>query len=246
MAQASTTCSPTPASRPAAPRRHGHVPARARAPAARRTRSSRSTTTSSSRPDTFEGRVPAKFAERAPRVVEKDDGTQVWVYDGEEIPNVGFNAVVGRPVERVQLRADPVRRDAQRRVGHPRPHRRHGPQRRLRLAELPVVPPRLRRPAAADDARKDPELALAAVRAWNDWHLEEWAGAVPRPDHPVPAARTSSIPRSAAAGDPRATPSAGFKAVTFSEAPHAARPAVAAHGPLGPDHARRARRPAPS
>src|SRR5204862_271383 len=49
-------------------------------------------------PHTFEGRVPAAFADRAPRVVEKDDGTQTWIYDGEEIPNVGFNAVVGRPV----------------------------------------------------------------------------------------------------------------------------------------------------
>ena len=25
----------------------------------------------------------------------------------------------------------------------------------------------------------DPDLALARVRAWNDWHLEAWAGAYP-------------------------------------------------------------------
>jgi hypothetical protein len=25
----------------------------------------------------------------------------------------------------------------------------------------------------------DPELGLAVLRAWNDWHLEEWAGAYP-------------------------------------------------------------------
>ena len=40
-------------------------------------------------PDTFEGRVPAKLADRAPRVVDKDDGSQTWVYDGEELPNIG-------------------------------------------------------------------------------------------------------------------------------------------------------------
>ena len=34
----------------------------------------------------------------------------------------------------------------------------------------------------------DPDLALAVVRAANDWHLEEWAGTHPGPDHPVPAA----------------------------------------------------------
>ena len=48
--------------------------------------------------DTFEGRVPARFADRAPKVVEKEDGSEVWVYDGEELPNIGFNSVVGRPV----------------------------------------------------------------------------------------------------------------------------------------------------
>src|SRR6476661_6694815 len=63
-------------------------------------------------PHTFEGRVPAKFADRAPRVVEKDDGTQTWIYDGEEIPNVGFNAVVGRPVSEYSF--EPARFDEMR------------------------------------------------------------------------------------------------------------------------------------
>src|SRR3954463_5666943 len=50
-------------------------------------------------PDTFDGRLPKKFAERAPQVVTKPDGKQTWGFDGQELPNVGFNAVVGRPVE---------------------------------------------------------------------------------------------------------------------------------------------------
>ena len=37
-------------------------------------------------PDAFEGRLPAKFADRAPRVVERDDGSEAWVYDGQELP----------------------------------------------------------------------------------------------------------------------------------------------------------------
>ena len=31
---------------------------------------------------------------------------------------------------------------------------------------------------------KDPELGLACLRAWNDWHAEEWAG--PHPDRVIP------------------------------------------------------------
>ena len=30
-------------------------------------------------PHTFGGRVPSRFAERAPRILEKDDGAQVWL-----------------------------------------------------------------------------------------------------------------------------------------------------------------------
>ena len=48
-------------------------------------------------PDAFEGRLPAAFAERAPRVVERADGSEAWVFEGQEMPNVGFNAVVGVP-----------------------------------------------------------------------------------------------------------------------------------------------------
>src|SRR3954453_7011395 len=63
----------------------------------------------------FEGRLPAQYADRAPRVVERDDGSEAWVYEGQEMPNVGFNAVVGRPVSEYSFeptRFDQMRRDA--------------------------------------------------------------------------------------------------------------------------------------
>ena len=50
-------------------------------------------------PDMFEGRLPSKYRDLAPKLVRKGDGTDVWVYDGNEIPNIGLNAVVGRPPE---------------------------------------------------------------------------------------------------------------------------------------------------
>ena len=47
----------------------------------------------------FEGRLPAKYVDVAPRFVHKDDGTDVWLYEGNEMPNIGLNAVAGRPSE---------------------------------------------------------------------------------------------------------------------------------------------------
>src|ERR1700722_10489036 len=46
-------------------------------------------------PDIFEGRFPAKFADVAPRVIDTDNGGQAWLWTGQILPNVGFNAVAG-------------------------------------------------------------------------------------------------------------------------------------------------------
>src|SRR5712692_4291260 len=50
-------------------------------------------------PHLFDGRLPGKYQDAALRLVRKDDGTDVWVYEGKEIPNIGLNAVAGRPLD---------------------------------------------------------------------------------------------------------------------------------------------------
>ena len=65
-------------------------------------------------PDMFEGRVPAKFADAAPRVMTADGGaTEYWLYDGQQHFKVGLNAVVGKPLH--QRTFDPARFDEMRR-----------------------------------------------------------------------------------------------------------------------------------
>jgi hypothetical protein len=50
-------------------------------------------------PHMFEGRLAKKFVEQAPKVVRQDDGSDVWTFNGATIPNIGLNAVAGRPKE---------------------------------------------------------------------------------------------------------------------------------------------------
>ncbi len=50
-------------------------------------------------PHVFEGRLSAKYADLAPKVVHTSSGNDVWVFDGQTIPNIGLNAVAGRPKE---------------------------------------------------------------------------------------------------------------------------------------------------
>ena len=65
-------------------------------------------------PDMFDGRVPAKWKDRAPRVIHKDNGIDVWSYEGNEIPNVGPQRRGGPAARGVRHRAHLLRRDAAR------------------------------------------------------------------------------------------------------------------------------------
>ena len=166
-------------------------------------------------PDTFAGRMPSALAERAPHVVDKQDGSQVWEYDGEEIPNVGFNAVVGRPVSEYSF--EPTRFDEMRRGAW---------DIEARVADMDVngVYASVNFPSFLPgfcgqrlQLGRDRDLALAAVRAWNDWHIEAWAG--PHPDRIIPCQIPWLLDPVLAAEEVRRNAERGFKAITFSEAP---------------------------
>lgn len=168
-------------------------------------------------PNTFEGRVPAKFADRAPRVVEQDDGTEMWLYDGQLLPNVGFNAVVGRPVDEYSF--DPTRFDQMRRGAW-------DPIERVRDMDLNGVYASLNFPSflpgfagqRLQSATNDRDLAIACVRAWNDWMIEEWCAAAP--DRFIPMQLPLLHDPEAAAAEVRRNAERGVRALTFSEAPH--------------------------
>ena len=63
----------------------------------------------------------------------------------------------------------------------------------------------------------DPELGLACLRAWNDWHLEVWAGTYPERIIPLQLPWLADV--DVAAEDVRANAERGFKAVSFPEFP---------------------------
>jgi len=166
-------------------------------------------------PDTFEGRVEQRFAERAPRIVEKE-GAQYWVFDGAEFPNVGFNAVVGRPVDEYSF--EPARFD----------HMRRGAwDIHARIADMDIngIYASLNFPSflpgfagqRLQTTTKDPDLALAVVRAWNDWHLEAWAA--PYPDRIIPCQIPYFLDPAIGAAEIRRNAERGFKAVSFTESP---------------------------
>ena len=167
-------------------------------------------------PHVFENRVPKKFADRAPRVIEKADGSQTWLYDGAELPNVGFNAVVGRPVE--EWRMEPARFDEMRRGAWDIDERIHDMDINGIYASVnfPSFLPGFAG-QRLQQVTKDPELAMASVQAWNQWHLEEWAGT--HPGRIIPCQIPWLLDPDVGAAMIRSNAELGFRAVSFSEDP---------------------------
>jgi predicted TIM-barrel fold metal-dependent hydrolase len=168
-------------------------------------------------PDAFAGRVEQRFADAAPRIVESDDGTQAWLWNDRLLPNVGFNAVVGRPVREHSM--EPTRFDEMRRGAWDVAARLHDMDINGVWASVcfPSFLPGFvgQRLTLWPD---DEDLAFAMMRAYNDWHLEAWCAA--DPDRFIPNQIPWLRDPVRAADEIRRNAARGFKAVTFTEAPH--------------------------
>jgi len=165
--------------------------------------------------DVFEGRVPEAFADQAPRVITLDDGRETWVYEEGFYPQVGLNAVAGRP--KAEWSMEPARFDEMRRGCY-------DIEARVRDMDLDGIYASLCFPSLIAGFAgtifansKDQELGLACLRAWNDWHIEEWAA--PHPDRIIPLQLAWLRDPEIAAADVRRNAERGFKAVSFPENP---------------------------
>lgn len=165
-------------------------------------------------PDMFEGRLPERFADRAPRVIERADGREMWLFEGVEIPNFGLNAVSGRPQEEYGI--EPTRFDEIRRGCWDVDARVEDMNAGGVLASLcfPSFPQFCGQIFANTE---DKELALAVLQAYNDWHIEEWAGA--HPGRFIPLALLPYWDPEIMAAEVRRVAARGVRAVTWSENP---------------------------
>jgi predicted TIM-barrel fold metal-dependent hydrolase len=167
-------------------------------------------------PHLFEGRMPKRFVDLAPRVEIDEAGMEYWSYDGQRHYKVGLNAVVGRPLEERSF--EPTRFDEMRRGAWDIDARVHD-------MDLNGVYASLNFPSSLAGFAgqryqlgvSDPELALAVVRAANDWHLNEWAGR--HPGRIIACQLPWLLDPVVGAAEIRANAERGFRAVTFPELP---------------------------
>ena len=167
-------------------------------------------------PHTFEGRMPRKFEEQAPRVIETEEGHEIWTFEDTPYFQVGFMAVAGRAKE--DHRVEPSRVEEGRRGCWDIHHR-------IKDMDIGGIWAAVNFPSGVTgfggtlfSEAKDQELGLACVRAWNDWLFEEWHGSYP--ERIVPLGITFLSDPEKGAEEIRRNAARGFTAVTIPEQPH--------------------------
>jgi predicted TIM-barrel fold metal-dependent hydrolase len=165
-------------------------------------------------PDMFDEFLPDKWKDVAPRVIRKDDGTDVWLYEGQELPNIGLNAVSGRPPEEYGIEPTSF---AEMRHGcldigdRVKDMDANGVLGSMCFPSFPQFCGQL-------FARThDKDQAAAMLLAYNDWHLDGWCGAAP--GRFIPLCLPALWDPELAAAEVHRVAAKGCHAVTFSENP---------------------------
>ncbi|MCK9685694.1 amidohydrolase family protein [Scleromatobacter humisilvae] len=126
--------------------------------------------------DMFIRHMPAKFKDRAPKVVRGSNGAHQWQLEGMRAPGLGLNAVAGRPREEYGFEPvsyEQVRKgcyDIDARIGD---MNANGVLGSICFGSFPGFA------GARFQKMQDKELALATIRAYNDWHVHDWCGKYP-------------------------------------------------------------------
>ncbi len=166
--------------------------------------------------DTFEGRLERRFQAKAPKVVETEEGHEVWEFGGKLYHQVGLTATAGRPRE--DWKPEPVRYEEIRPGCY---------QIDARVKDMDIggiwasmnFPSMVTGFAGSLFAKvADPELGLAVMRAWNDWLFEEWYS--PYPERIIPMGITWLSDPELGAREIRRNAERGFRSVTLPERPH--------------------------
>ncbi|MFF8026775.1 amidohydrolase family protein [Streptomyces sp. NPDC007896] len=164
-------------------------------------------------PDMFVNHLPERYQDDAPQLVHQDDGTDTWTFRETVIRTAALNAVAGRPKEEYGLEPqalDEIRPgcyDVNERVAD---MNAGGILAQMNFPSFPGFAARL-------FATEDADFSLALVRAYNDWHIDEWCEA--HPGRFIPMAIPVIWDAELCAAEVRRVAAKGCHSLTFTENP---------------------------
>ncbi len=166
--------------------------------------------------DMFEAHVPLAFREYAPRVIVEESGKEQWYYGKLRGRNLGLNAVAGKPRDMYNIDAS--------RYDEMRPGCFNVDE-RIRDMNAGGLLAGLNFPnwtgfsGQVLNQGPDPDINLVMIKAYNDWHVDEWCGAYP--GRFIPCGILPLFDVEEAAKEIKRLADKGCHAVTFSENPEA-------------------------
>jgi len=166
-------------------------------------------------PDIFDKHLPAKWKDRAPRCVQAPTGEFSWQFEGRFTTNFALNAVAGRAKEELGFEPNSFE------------HIRKGcydPTARLDDMSVNGVFAGVNFPTFPGFALElfqttpDRDLALALIKAYNDWHIDEFCAT--SPDRFIPMAGLPMFNVDEAVAELRRTAAKGARTATIPSLPH--------------------------
>ena len=165
-------------------------------------------------PEMFHNHMTEKELETiAPQQVEVN-GKNFWLYEGQKIGNMGLNAVVGRPKEEYGM--EPLRYQDMRKGVYDIDERindmnANGILSSICFPTFPTFAGNLFHQA------KDKKAAKRVIEAYNDWHIDEWAGT--HPGRIIPLALLPIWDSELMVNEVKRVVSKGCRAISFPDNP---------------------------
>jgi len=166
-------------------------------------------------PDLFDVHLPDKYKDLAPKLLRDENGFDHWVYEGKDVATVGLNAVVTWPKEEWGFNPCSIAemRPAAYRIGERiRDMNRNGVLASMCFPSMPGFS------GGRFQEGEDKDLALVMLKAYNDWHVEEWCGS--HPGRFIPLAIGPTWDMDAMVEEVKRVAAKGCRAISMPEMPH--------------------------
>jgi predicted TIM-barrel fold metal-dependent hydrolase len=168
-------------------------------------------------PDMYKNHVPAKWLDQAPKIVRNDQGIDEWQFQGESTTTpFGMAATVGWPREEWGFNPGAF---SELRPGTWDVHERVRDMNANGTLASMCFPTMAGFNARTFTEAGDKELSLVMLKAYNDWHIDEWCAAYPGRFIPQGIAPMWDI--DLAVEEVKRIGKKGCRSLSFLEAPHA-------------------------
>jgi predicted TIM-barrel fold metal-dependent hydrolase len=166
-------------------------------------------------PDMFKNHVPEKYLDQAPKSIMDENGYEKWWFQGVPSVSTSLNAVVGWPNEEWGMNPSTF---SEMRPGSYDIHERVRDMNRNGILASMCFPSFAGFSARFFQEAEDKDLALIMLKAYNDWHIDEWAAAYP--GRFIPIALGPVWHPEELAKEVRRVAAKGVRAITMPELPH--------------------------